>query len=69
MQQNLGIRLGTESPALRFQLRAELSEIVDFAVVGDDQPTIVQTHRLVGALGKVDDTEPAMAETDATIGG
>ena len=44
-----------------FQLRAQLAEVVDLAVVDDLQPAVVHRHRLVTVL-EVDDAEAAEAE-------
>ncbi|MPN06076.1 hypothetical protein SDC9_153331 [bioreactor metagenome] len=55
---HLGVAPGTEPRAARFQLHAQLPEIVDFAVEDDHQPVRGIRHRLVGRFGKIDDRQP-----------
>ncbi len=63
-QDHLGIAMRGEDVAERFQLGADLGEIVDLAVEGDDVAAVLRRHRL-RAAGHVDDGEAAVAEADA----
>ena len=67
-EDDFGVALGLEMVALDLQLGANLAEIVDLAIIGDDQPAIGGQHRLRRGLGKIDDREAAMAEADARRG-
>ena len=69
MQQDLGIALRAEWTAPGLQLGTELAVVVDLAVKGDDERTIVIFHRLGAGGGEVDNREAAMAQANAAVGG
>jgi len=54
-QENLGVGLRLEGVAAPLELRPELLEVVDFAVVRDGESTIVRLHRLAASVAQVDD--------------
>jgi hypothetical protein len=68
MQQHLGVGLGAEHRALRRELVAQRTVVVDLAVEDDAEPAVGALHRLVGDGAQVDDRQPAMAEADAALG-
>ena len=45
-----------------FQLGAQLGEVIDLAVVGDDVASVGCRHRLAGGFGQVDDGKAAVAK-------
>ena len=61
---DLGIRLGAEHRALRFEFAPKLEEIVDFAIEDDHMATIGGHHRLVAARSRIDDRQPTVAKGD-----
>ena len=68
LEQHLGVGVAAERGAGRFELRAQLPEVVDLPVVGDHQRTVRGHHRLVSARGKIDDGEAPVPERDSGIG-
>src|SRR5207302_11157247 len=52
----------------RLQLGAQLSEIVDFAVVGQQKPAVLGCHRLPARRGQVDDCEPPVTKAERAVG-
>ena len=55
---------GAEAMAERFELRPNLSEVVDLAVEDDPDCPVLVGQRLI-AGGEIDDAETPMAEADA----
>ena len=64
VDEDLGVAAGLEDVTLRDKLVAKVDEIVDLAVENADDASILVEHRLTGALGQVDDRQPAKAEGD-----
>jgi hypothetical protein len=60
-QDDFGVRARREARAARLELAAQRLEIVDLAVVDDDEAPVLVRHRL-GAAGEVDHGEPGVAE-------
>src|SRR5437588_12751232 len=54
--------------AAGFELDAQLLEIVNLAVEDDDDVAVFVGHRLMAQGREVDDRQPAVAETDRSIG-
>ena len=50
------------------QLRAQLLEVVRFAVVGDDIPPVRAVHGLVAVAAQVHDGQPAVRDAAALVG-
>ncbi len=69
VQQGLGVGTGAEAHALALQVRAQGREIIDLAVVGDDQAPVGAGHGLGRAVGRIDDGQPPVAEAAATVAG
>ena len=61
---HLGIAMRPEDVAFRLKLPRQFLEVVDLAVVDDDDRAILVEERLL-AGGQIDDREPAVAEADA----
>ena len=61
-EEDFGVRGGAEGDALRFELGAELAEVVDLAIEDDSEIAIAPMHGLGGARVEIEDGEPAMAE-------
>ena len=67
MQQDLGIRAGAEDAAPSLEAVAQLPEVVDLAVEGDDVLAVGAEHRLRGCGGEIDDGEATVPEADAAV--
>ena len=65
-EQYLGVAGGTELVAERDEFRAQLDVIVDFAVEDQRQRAVGAGHRLVAALGRVDDRQAPKTESHRT---
>ncbi len=63
MDDHFGVAAGVEGVAGGFELGAELSEVVDFAVEGDPDVAVFVGHGLL-ACGGVDDGKAAVTEGD-----
>src|SRR5262249_2741261 len=63
MEQNLGVRAGSEHGAVPLQLRAQFAKIVDLAVEDDVSRNSLRGHGLVSRWTEIDDREPPMTET------
>ena len=50
-----------------FQLRSQLQEVVQLAVVAQDEAVIFATHGLVPRRAEIDDAEPIVGECDAML--
>ncbi len=61
VQHDLGVAVGVEGVPERFELRPQLAEVVDLAVVGELHQAVVGAHRLVAA-GGVDDGQAAVSQ-------
>ena len=66
-KQHLGIRARPEATAERLQLRAQLLEIVELAIVDHDKAPVGRRHRLAAGLAQIDDGEATMAESDGAV--
>ena len=66
-QDRLGVALGAEFVARRFEIAADILEIVDFAVEDDVEQPVGLVHRLVGAGRGVDDGEAGVREADLLL--
>ncbi len=67
LEDHFGIAVGKEVIALVLQLGAQLRIVVDGAVEDQGQPQLLVHHGLVGALGKVDHGQAAVAETQGAV--
>src|SRR2546422_3471160 len=65
-QDDFGVRARREGMAARFELGAQLAEVIDLAVVGDDVSAALDCHRLATA-GEGDDREPRMPERGVRV--
>src|SRR5438105_10508521 len=54
--------------AARLEIGLQLREVVNLAVVGDPQPSVVRRHRLVASGREVHDREPSVRETHVSGG-
>ena len=61
MQHHLGVARRVERVTERLELRPQLAEVVDLAVVGELHAAVVGADRLV-TTGRVDDGEPPVAQ-------
>ena len=68
MKQDLGVGLAGESASGRFEHAAQLSEVVDFALERDDEPTVAEDHRLRFARRRIDDRQAPVRQPDAVLG-
>ena len=66
MQHDFGVARGVERVASGLQLRPQLPEVVDLAVVRELDPSVVGTDRLVSA-GWIDDGEPTVAQAGERV--
>ena len=66
-EQDLGVRCSSESTAVRLQRAAELSAVVDLAVVGNGEPPVGAQHRLVAGGREVQDGEAGVTEPDSDL--
>src|SRR6185312_2902903 len=66
MQDGFGVAVRLVNVAACFKLLAEISVVVDFAVVGNVQSVVFVSHRLMTALD-VYDAEATVTETDWAI--
>jgi hypothetical protein len=66
-QHDLGVGARAEAVAGRLQLGAQLAEVVDLAVVGEDQAPVLGRHGLLAGGRQVDDREAPVAEADRPI--
>ena len=67
MQQRLGIGAAMENVAFSFKLAANLLEVIDFAIEGDDDGFLVVAHRLFSGLAQVKDGQTAKAQRHAIV--
>ena len=65
VQEHLGVGAGAEAVSRRFQGGAEIGEVVDFPVEGDDDQAIFVLHGLMTGRREVDDGEPAMPQGES----
>src|SRR5690348_57718 len=63
-KQHLGIGVRRKHTAFTFQFLAQLTKVVDLAVVGDPQLPIPVAHRHVAVGGKVKYGEPPRTQPD-----
>ena len=68
-EDHFGIAAGAEGVSQRFELRAEVEEVVDLAVEGDAELARGIEHRLMSGRREVDDRQAAVSKPDATVGG
>src|SRR5207237_215636 len=61
----LGVGRAAEAMALRRELAAQLSVVVDLAVVDELERAVLARERLQARVGEVDDREPAEPERHA----
>ena len=61
LEDDLGVRVGEERTPGGDELLPKLLEIVDLAVIGQDQLPVLADHRLV-SIGKVDDGKTAVGD-------
>src|SRR6266550_8888933 len=66
-EHDFGISSRTEGVAGSFELHAQILEIVDLAVVSDDERAVVGLHRLMAERRQIDDRESAMTEADKRV--
>src|SRR5262249_43376626 len=66
-QHDFGVGTRSEDSALRLQFRAQLEEVVDLAVVRQDEAPVRRKHRLLGGVGEIDDGEAPMPEAERSI--
>jgi hypothetical protein len=59
--------MAAEFAAQRFELGADLGEIINFAVEGNDEAAAGRDHRLRAGRRQVDDREAAMAERQSRL--
>ena len=67
VDQHFGIAVGTELRANPLQLAADLGEVVDFAVKGNDNLFVGAEHRLCAAA-QINDRQPSVTEPYALRG-
>jgi hypothetical protein len=67
LQQNLGVARAAKLHAITLKVSAEITEIVDLAVVDEDTGTICRNHRLSGCFAKIEDGEAPVAESNAAL--
>ena len=65
LENDFGVAVGLKLRAVRFQLSSQLPIVVNLSVEHDRQIAGVVPHRLVGALGEVDNAKPTMPEACA----
>src|SRR5882672_4220331 len=63
MHDHFGVALGAKAMAQRGQLRNQLIEVVDLAVVDNDHRAVLVVERLLSGC-EVDDRQAAMAESN-----
>jgi hypothetical protein len=68
MNDHLGIRIAIETMARCDKFRTDFQVVVDFAVEGDPDGSILIRHGLVTGLGQIDDGKASMAQTDIEPG-
>src|SRR5262249_23320563 len=68
LEHDLGIGTAAKPNATRLTLAAQFVEIIDCAVVRDDQLSIRRDHRLMAGCREVDDRESAVGEGNAGLG-
>src|SRR5262249_30393950 len=63
-------RIGTTTKfdSARFKLGTKLLEIIDFAIVWDDEAAVRRDHRLMACGRKIDDGEAAVRKGNACVG-
>jgi hypothetical protein len=66
MDDGFGVARRVEAVAVRFQLAAQLAEVVDLAVEDDPNSLVLVVNRLM-PRGQVDDAEPAHAEAHPAL--
>ncbi len=64
-QHHLGIRAAAKPVAKPREFVAQLGEIIDLAVVGDDIASVRGMHRLMPERRQIDDRQPPMPKPDA----
>ena len=62
LQHDLRIAVGTEGEPELFELGAQLAEVVDLAVVRDDERLVIGDHRLVTPLGEIEDRQARVSQ-------
>ena len=65
LEDHFGVARGEEPVALGLELGAQLLVVIDAAVEHERQAELGIDHRLLAALGQVDDLEPPVAERHA----
>ena len=67
VQQHLRVGLAMKRASLGFECGTQLSVIVDLPIKGHDEATVCARHRLGAAFRKVEDRQPAMAQTHPLV--
>jgi hypothetical protein len=62
LQNHLGIRLRSETPAESLEVGTDGGEVEDLAVEGDPDRIAIQLHRLRGPIREVQDRQARVAE-------
>ncbi len=63
----LRVAVRAEHVPRTLQLGPKLAEVVDLAVVRNDDAAVLVRHRLGAGVGKVDDRKPAVTKADGTV--
>ena len=66
LEEDLGVRLGPEDSSPGFQVPAKLHVVVNFPIEDNVPTPIGRGHRL-GPAGKIENTEPAVAQADGGV--
>ena len=66
-QQDFGVAAGGKTLIVRFQVRAQRSVVVDFAVEHDVEPAVGRGHGLRAARAGIDDREPPVHQQDTGV--
>src|SRR5579871_3361161 len=64
IQQDFGVGAGTETIALGFERRPQLTKVVDLAVIRKHEPPLSGLHRLLPGRARVDDREAPMTKPE-----
>lgn len=59
--------MAAKAGAFGFEFAAQLAEIINLAVEGDDEAAVGRGHRLMAGRRQIDDGKPAMGERDAGV--
>jgi hypothetical protein len=58
----------TKNATLRLELRTEIHSIINFSVVGDDEPFVLGQHRLLTRGGEVNNRQAPMTKSHTGSG-